>query len=140
VFLCHKCSQALKLPAPNSLMLRHVLCVLCRIVRQSDVNKMTASNLATCIAPSLLWDNSPVGSLPASKTWAGQSASLQLVNLLIEHAGDIWTDPADCIELLHSSSSLGSQPAVSSLSVLTASSGSMCDDFEDTEDNSPKSK
>ena len=128
-------SQTLKLPAANSLLLRHLLCILCRIVRHADENRMTSANLATCIAPSLLWD--PAISNPESlnAATASQTTVIKLVDHLIVHAADIWKDPADCIELLQSRKMLGSQSAVSSLSVQTvSSSGSL----SDSEDSSPK--
>nr|XP_033791661.1 T-cell activation Rho GTPase-activating protein [Geotrypetes seraphini] len=43
-----------KLPRPNLLLLRHLVCVLHHISKNSDVNKMDSSNLAVCIGPNLL--------------------------------------------------------------------------------------
>ncbi|XP_062406715.1 T cell activation RhoGTPase activating protein b [Sardina pilchardus] len=47
-------SVILSIPEPNALLLQYLLCVLHHIGQSSDVNKMDASNLAVCIAPSLL--------------------------------------------------------------------------------------
>ena len=98
---------------------------------------MTSTNLATCIAPSLLWDASPSGALSVNAAMSGQTAVVQLVNHLIDCAADIWNDPADCLELLHATiirSSTDAEPPHSTISVQTASSGSL----SDSEDNSPK--
>ncbi|XP_030054290.1 T-cell activation Rho GTPase-activating protein isoform X2 [Microcaecilia unicolor] len=43
-----------KLPGPNLLLLRYLVCVLHHISKNSDVNKMDSSNLAVCIGPNLL--------------------------------------------------------------------------------------
>lgn len=43
-----------KLPGPNILLLRNILCVLHHITERADTNKMDANNLALCIAPTLL--------------------------------------------------------------------------------------
>ncbi|KAL2082532.1 hypothetical protein ACEWY4_022350 [Coilia grayii] len=41
------------IPEPHVLLLQHLLCVLHHISQSADLNKMGASNLAVCIAPSL---------------------------------------------------------------------------------------
>ncbi|CAB1342700.1 unnamed protein product, partial [Coregonus sp. 'balchen'] len=43
-----------KLPGPNILLLRNILCVLHHITESGRANKMDAKNLAVCIAPTLL--------------------------------------------------------------------------------------
>ncbi|KAM4042663.1 T-cell activation Rho GTPase-activating protein [Anomaloglossus baeobatrachus] len=43
-----------KLPKPNLLLLRHLICVLHHISKASDINKMDSRNLAVCIAPTIL--------------------------------------------------------------------------------------
>lgn len=43
-----------KLPQPNLVLLKHVLCVLHHISRNSAVNKMDSNNLAICVGPSIL--------------------------------------------------------------------------------------
>lgn len=119
-------SQVRKLPAANSLVLRHLLCILCRIVRHEDVNKMTTPNLATCIAQCLLWDPNP-----ASNSNEDQNFQAQLVNKLVEHlivhAGDIWTDPAECIQIMSGDDVALERPHPTPLSIRTASSGSLSD-------------
>lgn len=43
-----------KLPQPNLVLLKHLLCVLYHISRNSAVNKMDSNNLAICVGPSIL--------------------------------------------------------------------------------------
>ncbi|XP_053139480.1 T-cell activation Rho GTPase-activating protein isoform X2 [Hemicordylus capensis] len=43
-----------KLPRPNLLLLKYLLCVLYHISKKSEVNKMDSSNLAICIGPNIL--------------------------------------------------------------------------------------
>ncbi|XP_031312487.1 T-cell activation Rho GTPase-activating protein [Camelus dromedarius] len=45
---------AAKLPRPNLLLLKHLVSVLHLISRNSEVNRMDASNLAICIGPNML--------------------------------------------------------------------------------------
>ncbi|XP_017551150.1 T cell activation RhoGTPase activating protein b isoform X1 [Pygocentrus nattereri] len=47
-----------KLPEANSVLLQYLLCVLHHIAQHSERNKMDIRNLAVCIAPNLLQDNS----------------------------------------------------------------------------------
>ena len=53
-----------RLPSANVTLLRHFLCVLLHIVANSSHNMMSASNLAVCVGPSLLW--APVSTSAAS--------------------------------------------------------------------------
>ncbi|XP_049341263.1 rho GTPase-activating protein 20 isoform X2 [Astyanax mexicanus] len=46
------------LPEENRLLLKHTIAMLHCVQNHSDVNQMNSSNLAVCIAPSLLWSNS----------------------------------------------------------------------------------
>ncbi|XP_004770918.1 T-cell activation Rho GTPase-activating protein isoform X1 [Mustela putorius furo] len=43
-----------KLPRPNFLLLKHLISVLYLISKNSEVNKMDASNLAICVGPNML--------------------------------------------------------------------------------------
>ncbi|CAD7691587.1 unnamed protein product [Nyctereutes procyonoides] len=43
-----------KLPRPNLLLLKHLISVLYLISKNSEINKMDASNLAICIGPNML--------------------------------------------------------------------------------------
>lgn len=46
------------MPKGNQLILRYIICILYNIHKKSDHNKMTSYNLAVCIGPSLLWNES----------------------------------------------------------------------------------
>lgn len=60
-FLFFNSRMADKLPRANSFLLQHLLCLFHHISQRSDTNKMTAQNLAVCIAPTLLHrDNQPL--------------------------------------------------------------------------------
>ncbi|KAI4883298.1 hypothetical protein NFI96_024398, partial [Prochilodus magdalenae] len=48
------------LPKEHCLLLKHVIAMLHCIQSHADHNQMTSSNLAVCIAPSLLWSSSSV--------------------------------------------------------------------------------
>ncbi|XP_024860772.1 T cell activation RhoGTPase activating protein b isoform X2 [Kryptolebias marmoratus] len=49
------------LPGPNKVLLQHLICVLHHIIGSSDINQMTANNLAVCIGPTLLQlDDTPL--------------------------------------------------------------------------------
>ncbi|UYV68018.1 ARHGAP20 [Cordylochernes scorpioides] len=85
------CRLLHKLPVENLSLLRHLMCLLCRIHDTSDENKMTAPNLAVCIGPSIL----------SITTACPQEMSLQVpqvVNFLIGHCSSLFGQ--DCIHLL----------------------------------------
>lgn len=66
-FVCH-CSCCIifvssllaQLPEENVTLLCHLFGVLHRIHTHSEVNQMTATNLALCIAPNMLWRSSQI--------------------------------------------------------------------------------
>eukprot|EP00794_Sanderia_malayensis_P009068 gene9068-10036_t len=45
-----------RLPAANKVNLRYLICFLKKIADNSEVNKMSSSNIAIVIAPNVLWD------------------------------------------------------------------------------------
>lgn len=49
-----------RLPEENVTLLCHLFGVLHRIHSHSEVNQMTATNLALCIAPNMLWRSSQI--------------------------------------------------------------------------------
>lgn len=49
-----------QLPEENVTLLCHLFGVLYRIHTHSEVNQMTATNLALCIAPNMLWRSSQI--------------------------------------------------------------------------------
>jgi hypothetical protein len=65
-----------RLPSANVTLLRHFLCVLLHIVANSSHNMMSASNLAVCVGPSLLW--APVAATNASAAAAALNPALAL--------------------------------------------------------------
>ncbi|XP_066477711.1 rho GTPase-activating protein 20 [Tiliqua scincoides] len=71
-----------QLPRANVVLLRYLFGVLHSIEKQSDDNKMTAYNLAVCIAPSLLWP--PATASPGAEGEFTRKAST-LVQFLIEN-------------------------------------------------------
>ncbi|XP_050733676.1 uncharacterized protein LOC127007108 isoform X2 [Eriocheir sinensis] len=75
-----------RLPRAHLLLLQHFLCVLHHITRRASENMMSASNLAVCVGPSILWPSSPTLAL-------SPEASKQVpavVEFLIERCGDIF--------------------------------------------------
>jgi len=64
-----------RLPSANISLLRHFLCVLLHISNSSSVNMMSASNLAVCVGPSLLWANCNVNSSSSSSNNNNSSSS-----------------------------------------------------------------
>lgn len=75
-----------RLPRAHLKLLQHFLCVLHHIVRRASENMMSASNLAVCVGPSILWPSSPVLAL-------SPEASKQVpavVEFLIERCGDVF--------------------------------------------------
>lgn len=65
-----------RLPNANVTLLRHFLCVLTHIAANSSQNMMSASNLAVCVGPSLLW--APVAPSAAANSAAGVNPALAL--------------------------------------------------------------
>ena len=53
-----------KLTANQRLLLHHVILVLRKISAHQSVTRMTAANLAVCIAPALLWQARRASTLP----------------------------------------------------------------------------
>ncbi|XP_049446351.1 T cell activation RhoGTPase activating protein b [Epinephelus fuscoguttatus] len=69
------------LPAPNKLLLQHLLCVLHHILESADTNKMDAYNLAVCIAPTLL----QLDDMPLDEQKEKMKKVTELTQFLIEH-------------------------------------------------------
>ncbi|XP_046692842.1 T cell activation RhoGTPase activating protein b [Silurus meridionalis] len=70
------------LPKANIVLLKYLLCLLCRIIQQSEKNKMDPKNLATCIGPTLLQINSQDVSTFGKVT--------TITQYLIENCGEIF--------------------------------------------------
>ncbi|KQL60082.1 T-cell activation Rho GTPase-activating protein-like protein [Amazona aestiva] len=73
---------ASKLPGANLLLLRHLLSLFSRISRNVATMKMTAGNLAICVAPNLL---SPPQELPLDVLAQETGKVTQLLKFLINH-------------------------------------------------------
>ncbi|XP_032398179.1 T cell activation RhoGTPase activating protein b isoform X2 [Etheostoma spectabile] len=69
------------LPGPNKLLLQHLVCVLHHILESADTNKMDASNLAVCIAPTLL----QLDGTPLDEQKEQMKKVTELTQFLIEH-------------------------------------------------------
>ncbi|XP_069463993.1 T-cell activation Rho GTPase-activating protein isoform X4 [Ambystoma mexicanum] len=80
-----------KLPRPNLLLLRHLMCVLHHISQQARINKMDASNLAICIGPNLL-NPDQKGSQPLEVQKLLNDKVKALVEFFIENCFDIFGD------------------------------------------------
>uniref|UniRef100_A0A674EU69 T cell activation RhoGTPase activating protein n=1 Tax=Salmo trutta TaxID=8032 RepID=A0A674EU69_SALTR len=81
-----------KLPGPNILLLRNILCVLHHITESADANMMDANNLALCIAPTLLQKDIMSLDVPTVEK------VIELTQFLIEHCCDIFGE--DVLSLL----------------------------------------
>ncbi|XP_048043277.1 uncharacterized protein arhgap20b [Megalobrama amblycephala] len=83
-----------QLPEENVTLLCHLFGVLHRIHSHSEVNQMTATNLALCIAPNMLWRTSQI-----SPEKEGQSVLqvAMLIQYLIENTPAIFGDDLDSL-------------------------------------------
>ncbi|XP_066104024.1 T-cell activation Rho GTPase-activating protein [Saccopteryx bilineata] len=80
---------AAQLPRPNLLLLKHLVSVLYLISKNCEVNKMDASNLAICVGPNMLTQESAQGlSLEAQKDLNNKVKTL--VEFLIENCIEIF--------------------------------------------------
>ncbi|CAL4238599.1 unnamed protein product, partial [Meganyctiphanes norvegica] len=75
-----------RLPQAHRVLLQHFLCVLYHIARRQSENMMSASNLAVCVGPSLLWPSSPVLAL----TPESSKHVPAVVEFLIERCADMF--------------------------------------------------
>ncbi|KAM4663041.1 uncharacterized protein O3C94_011348 [Discoglossus pictus] len=66
-----------QLPEANNILLQHLFAVLHHIEQNSEVNQMTAYNLAVCIAPNMLW-------LPTATDPEVEGRSTKKVVLLVQ--------------------------------------------------------
>ncbi|XP_048363449.1 T-cell activation Rho GTPase-activating protein [Sphaerodactylus townsendi] len=78
-----------KLPQPNLLLLKHLLCVLHHISQNSAVNRMDSNNLAICVGPSILTpDHNQQLPLEAQKELTYKVKAL--VEFLIDNCSEIF--------------------------------------------------
>ncbi|XP_015262276.1 PREDICTED: T-cell activation Rho GTPase-activating protein [Gekko japonicus] len=85
-----------KLPQPNLVLLKHLLCVLHHISRNSAVNKMDSNNLAICVGPSIL---SPGHNrhLPLEAEKELTDKVKTLVEFLIDNCSDIFGEDSSLL-------------------------------------------
>ncbi|XP_069582020.1 T-cell activation Rho GTPase-activating protein isoform X2 [Ranitomeya imitator] len=99
-----------KLPKPNLILLRHLICVLHHISKASDINKMDSRNLAVCIAPTMLIPQVDKN-LPLETQMELNEKVTSLVEFFIDHCFEVFgenisqlisTFEEDSLENIHS--------------------------------------
>ncbi|XP_056419314.1 T-cell activation Rho GTPase-activating protein [Hyla sarda] len=99
-----------KLPKPNLILLRYLICVLHHISEASDINKMDSRNLAVCIAPTMLVPQVDKN-LPLETQKELNEKVTALVEFFIDHCFEIFgenisqlidTLEQDSLETIHS--------------------------------------
>jgi len=89
-------SVAKSIPSPQKECLGLVINFLRKVSEESDVNKMTPANLATCFAPSLL--RAPEGA-SAQQALMDMSAAIGALNILIRNSEELPVpDPEDRVK------------------------------------------
>ncbi|XP_056313590.1 rho GTPase-activating protein 20 [Danio aesculapii] len=83
-----------QLPEENVTLLCHLFGVLHRIHTHSEVNQMTATNLALCIAPNMLWRSSQISQ---EKEGQGVLQVASLIQYLIENTPAIFGDDLESL-------------------------------------------
>ncbi|XP_077320108.1 rho GTPase-activating protein 20-like [Lithobates pipiens] len=94
-----------QLPEANFSLLQHLFAVLNHIGKNSEENQMTASNLALCIAPNMLW--LPTGGDPEEESKSTKKVA-QLVQFLIENYSLIFEQDASFLFSKHRQQDSGS--------------------------------
>ncbi|TRY84682.1 hypothetical protein DNTS_003909 [Danionella cerebrum] len=80
-----------RLPKPNKTNFRYLVKFLAKLSQESDINKMTASNIAIVLGPNLLWAKTE-GSL-AEMAATTSVHVVSIIELIINHAS--WFFPGD---------------------------------------------
>ncbi|KAM4019614.1 uncharacterized protein ACNLHF_000290 isoform 2-T3 [Anomaloglossus baeobatrachus] len=104
-----------QLPEANLILLQHVFAVLNHIEKSSDENQMTASNLALCIAPNMLW--LPSVSDPEEESKSTKKVAL-LVQFLIEYYEIIFGQDAESLFSKHKKQESGSTDNLSGIDLI----------------------
>eukprot|EP00111_Clytia_hemisphaerica_P016710 TCONS_00049548-protein len=78
-----------KLPSENKVNLKYLICFLAKLAENSEVNKMTPSNIAIVVGPNMLWNDNDGG---VSIADTGNISII--VESLIEHSN--WFFPEGC--------------------------------------------
>ncbi|XP_069842417.1 rho GTPase-activating protein 20-like [Dendropsophus ebraccatus] len=104
-----------QLPEANFILLQHLFAVLNHIEKNSEENQMTASNLAVCIAPNMLW--LPSVSDPEEESKSTKKVAL-LVQFLIENYELIFGQDAASLFSKHRKQELGSADDLSGIHLI----------------------
>ncbi|XP_063773534.1 T-cell activation Rho GTPase-activating protein isoform X2 [Pseudophryne corroboree] len=80
-----------KLPKPNLIVLRYLICVLHHISKASDINKMDSRNLSVCIAPNMLIPHVDKN-LPLEMQKELNDKVTQLVEFFIDNCFELFGD------------------------------------------------
>ena len=75
-----------RMPSGNQLLLRYIICILHHINQRSEDNLMTSYNLAVCLGPSLLWNEST----EMAEQEASSKTVPQVVQFLIDNAVSVF--------------------------------------------------
>ncbi|XP_063793135.1 rho GTPase-activating protein 20-like isoform X2 [Pseudophryne corroboree] len=93
-----------QLPEANYILLQHLFAVLTHIEENSEENQMTASNLALCIAPTMLW--LPTVNDPEEESKSTKKVAL-LIQFLIENYQLIFGQDAESLFTKHKNQDSG---------------------------------
>ncbi|XP_056394422.1 rho GTPase-activating protein 20-like isoform X2 [Hyla sarda] len=104
-----------QLPEANFILLQYLFAVLNHIENNSEENQMTASNLAVCIAPNMLW--LPSVSDPEEESKSTKKVAL-LVQFLIENYKLIFGQDAESLFSKHEKQESGSTDDLSGIHLL----------------------
>ncbi|KAK7149715.1 hypothetical protein R3I94_009123 [Phoxinus phoxinus] len=80
------------LPEPNKNNFRYLVQFLAKLALESNVNKMTASNISNVLGPSLLWAK-PEGSL--AERAATTTSVVSIIELMINHSSCFFPEDVD---------------------------------------------
>ncbi|KAM3912364.1 rho GTPase-activating protein 20-like [Leptodactylus fuscus] len=110
-----------QLPEANFILLQHLFAVLNHIEKNSEENQMTASNLAVCIAPNMLW--LPIVNDPEEESKSTKKVAL-LVQFLIENYELIFGQDATSLFNKHKKQESGSTDDLSGIHLIHAQDSS----------------
>jgi hypothetical protein len=80
-----------RMPQCNVSLLKHFACAMHRITRNTEVNQMTASNLAVCIAPSAFSTIDQVSGLCCNIVMASRTAMISLYPATVRQENRTYT-------------------------------------------------
>jgi len=71
-----------RLPHANKVNLRYLVCFFAKVAENSEINKMSSSNIAIVLAPNLIWSEADDGGMNVFQT----SNTTSILDSLIQHA------------------------------------------------------